>query len=412
MEIKMNYHYSYFIYPYVVKEQKYSKYIQSLLKNTKCTLKIFEKKKNFSMYNYFLPTIREYMFRSFGFAESNTKALDSLSTKLQANMLTDTPCTIFEYDMGQDTQAKIDSQDSIFFKMQKIEIICFNTGICFLAIKTNLEDTEKFADLLDFNYKFRDINAETGKNSGYNKIKIQDGVYSDVKKLADIIKELTGNPVDSKKIDINTSRFLIYSYVCINEEHWNESQGFEYIKKEFYKFANVLDSNFNEDANNDRLKVVNIGEYSKMGITNSGVTLIASSINTSNYTNLPNNFEGEYFYTYVFELYKKFYLSKLLEEFKNSKKAEVTKEKFLEFTNEIWIHEITNNDDGILMHEDLAEVLELDNIYEKVKRQYDIAYKDYRVKNNEKLNKIILILLIISATANVINFTILSKVLL
>ena len=44
-----------------------------------------------------------------------------------------------------------------FFKIRKLEIICFNTGICFLLIKTNLDNTDEFTDILNFNYRFRDI---------------------------------------------------------------------------------------------------------------------------------------------------------------------------------------------------------------------------------------------------------------
>lgn len=302
------------------------------------------------------------------------------------------------------------TRTGIFFKIQKIEIICFNTGICFLAIKTNIEDTDRFSDLLNFNYKFRDINSEVSENLGYSKIKIQTGTFSDIKELSELIKELTGNPVDSKNIDIDINRFLIYSYVCIDQEYWNEAHDFLGIQKEFYKFANVLNSEFNSSYNNDRLKTVNLGNYIKVGVSNAGVNLITSSINTVNYTNLPYEFENEYFYAYIFTLHKKFYLNKLLSDFKNTKKAQKIKKEFIDFTNDIWIHEITNNDNGILIYKDCMEVLDIEASYEKVKRQYDIAYKDFRLKNNEKLNKVVVILLIISGIANIINFIILSRV--
>lgn len=409
MELKMKYHYSYFIYPYIVKEEKYNKYIQRLLRNNKCTLKLFEKRKDLSMYNYFLPTVREYMFKSFGFGESNTRVFNSLGIKLKANMLCQTPCTIFEYDLGQDIQAKVGEEDGIFFKIQKIEIICFNTGVCFLALKTNIEDTDKFTDILNFNYKFRDINSEVKESLGYNKINIQTDSFSDIKKLSELIKELTGNPNDSKKIDIDINRFLIYSYVCIDQEYWNETQNFSKIEKEFYKFANVLNAEFNSSFNNDRLKTVNLGNYIKVGISNNGISLLTSSINTVNYTSLPQEYENEFFYTYIFALYKKFYLCKLLGDFENVKKASEIKTKFVNFTNEIWVHEITNNDNGNLIYKDIEEIIELDKIYEKTKRQYDLVYKDYRVRDNEKINKIILLMLVISLTVNIVNFIILWK---
>lgn len=405
----MKYHYSYFIYPYVVKTEKYGKYMQRLLKNSKCKLKIFEKRKDFSMYNYFLPTVREYMFKSFMFADTSMRVFKSFGIKLQANMLSQIPCTIFDYNLGEDIQAKAGEEDGIFFKIQKIEIICFNTGICFLVLKTNIEDSDKFSDLLNFNFRFRDINSEVKDIFSYNKIKLQTGTFSDIKKLSDIIKELTWNPVESKKIDIDVNRFLTYSYVCLDQEYWNDVHEFKEIEKEFFKFANVLNSEFNSIFNNERLNVVNLGKYIKIGVSSAGVNLITSSINTVNYTNLPFEYENEYFYTYIFALYQKFYLNKLLNDFKNTKEIERNKEEFIKFTNDIWIHEITNNDNGNLMYKEILKGLELDEIYEKVKRQYDIAYKNSKVKNNEKLNKVILFMLIVSLIVNVINFIILYK---
>ncbi len=409
MELKMKYHYSYFIYPYVVKEEKYSKYMQKLLKNTKCRIKIFERRKNLSMYNYFLPTIREYMFRSFMFADSNMKMFNSLGTKIKANMLAQIPCTIFEYDLGKDIQAKAGEEDGIFFKVQKVQIICFNTGICFLALKTNIEETDRFSDLLNFNLKFRDINSEIKDNLDYSKIKIQTDTFSDMKKLSDLIKELTWNTADSKKIDIDINRFLTYSYVCLDQEYWNDTHDFQEIEKEFFKYANVLNSEFNSSFNNDRLSTVNLGKYIKVGISNAGVNLLTSSINTVNYTNLPFEFENEFFYTYIFSLYQKFYMQKLLYDFRNAKKMSDVKEKFLSFTNDIWIHELTNNDNGILIYKETIKTLDLEGIYNKAKRQYDIAYKDLRVRKNERVNRVILFVLIISLCINVINFIALYK---
>lgn len=112
MELRMKYHYSYFLYPYVIKEEKFKCYMQKLLKNSKCTLKTFEKRKNFSMYNYFLPTVRSFMFKSFEFADS--KKIDSIGLSLKTNILASNPCTIFEYNLGEDIQAKTEENRNIF----------------------------------------------------------------------------------------------------------------------------------------------------------------------------------------------------------------------------------------------------------------------------------------------------------
>ena len=58
MELKTRYQYTYFIYPYVIEQNKYEKYLQNLLVNKKCKLRMFEKQKDLDIYNKFLPRVR------------------------------------------------------------------------------------------------------------------------------------------------------------------------------------------------------------------------------------------------------------------------------------------------------------------------------------------------------------------
>ena len=46
MELKMKYQYTNFIYPYIVEEKNYRKYLQKLLRNNKCKPRFFEKEKD------------------------------------------------------------------------------------------------------------------------------------------------------------------------------------------------------------------------------------------------------------------------------------------------------------------------------------------------------------------------------
>ena len=69
MELKTKYQYTYFIYPYMIEEEKYERYLLGLLKNKKCYLKYFEKEKDYNMYHFFLPKVREYLFRNFEFTK-------------------------------------------------------------------------------------------------------------------------------------------------------------------------------------------------------------------------------------------------------------------------------------------------------------------------------------------------------
>ncbi|MCI8519039.1 MAG: hypothetical protein HFJ51_02800 [Clostridia bacterium] len=400
MELKMKYNYSYFIYPYIIKEGGYKRYIQGLMNSEKYIPKFFEKEKNLSIFNFFLPTVRDYLFKSFNLSKDN----NAFDNTLRDNLFRNSPCVMFEYKIGEDAQAKTGEEEGIFFKIDKIELVCFQTGICFLLLKANIEDTNKFAELLNFNVKFRGINSEVANYEEYRNIKIQTSTFGDIKRLSDLIKEITCGMQNAKKLDIDVNRFLTYSYVCLDQEYWNDNKPFEDIEKEFFKFANVLNSEFNSEFINDKLRIASLGDYTKVGISKAGVNLLTSSINTVNYTNLPFEFENEYLYTYIFTLYQKFYFAKLLNDFKSRIKGTRAAKRFIDFTNDIWVHEITNNDNGGLIFKAAKEALELGAIYEKVKEQYDVVYKGFKMKDSDMLNKLILVLLAASVITNIVNF--------
>ena len=107
MELKTKYQYTYFIYPYVIKNNKYIKYIMKLLKNKNVNLKIFQKDKDWDIYQYFLPKVRDYMFSSFGFSKAKIKTLEQMSIDTKAAVLAKYPCTMFEYNIKDDIQGKI-----------------------------------------------------------------------------------------------------------------------------------------------------------------------------------------------------------------------------------------------------------------------------------------------------------------
>ena len=179
MELKINYQYSYFIHPFVIKETKYQKYLLKILKDKRFELKVFQKSKDLNLYQYFLPKISQFLFSSFSHSKMKLDKLQELPEDTKSAILSKYPCTIFEYNLKEDIQGKTDER-GVFFKIQKINLICFNTGICFFVMKTNLEDTKEFADLLNFNYKFREINSESHNLNNYDKIYLQTSTFSDV----------------------------------------------------------------------------------------------------------------------------------------------------------------------------------------------------------------------------------------
>ena len=348
----MKYQYTYFIHPYIIDEKKYSKYLLRLLKNKKCELKIFEKEKELNMYTYFLPIARKYLFSSFDLNKEKIKKLNEFDDNMKSTILSKEPSTIFEYKIEEDMQAKIGQKYGIFFDITKMEIICFNTGICFLIIKTVLEGEPTIEEVLNFNYKFRDINSSVQKLKEYENIQIQTNVFKDIKNLEEVIKEITGPSKDIKELNIDDERFLIYSYMCVEAEKWKEEQGFENIKNTFIKFANILPSKYhiNYEDTREGIEILENLKYVKMGISNQAVTLMTSQIRPENYTKLPFTYENEYLYTYILAMHQKIYLKKLQQEVIKLKTTKEAKRKFIEFTKNIYNQEITNDIEGNLLY--------------------------------------------------------------
>ena len=409
MELKTKYQYTYFIYPYVIKENKYTKYLLKLLKDENCKLRIFRKDKDLNLYSYFSHRTREYMFNSFNWSKSKLSKLEELPIETKAAILAKNPCTIFEYNIKKDIQGKTDIKNGIFFKISKMEIICFNTGICFLSIKTTIEESNKFTDLLNFNYKFRDINQEFSNLNNYDNIRVQTDYFSDVKYFKEFIENLTGPSIESIKLDINTERFFTYSYSCLEQENWNNTSDFEKIRNNYLKFVNILPSDNSINFSKENIKVISKWKYAKLGITKQSVTLLCSSYDLNNYTILAQEYEEQYLYTYILTLYTKIYLKKINIEFRQGTKVNKTRKAFIKFTQNLWINEVTADDTGSLYYQYLKDVLELNNLYYDTKNKYDILYKELNIEKSAKTNVGIIILLVITLIINAINIMYLLK---
>lgn len=402
MELKMNYQYTYFIHPFVVKESKYQKYLLRLLKDNRFKLKVFHKSKDFDLYKYFSPKTGDFLFSSFSQSKLKLHKLEELPNDTKSAILGKYPCTIFEYKLEEDIQGKAEEK-GIFFKIQKIEIICFNTGICFLSMKTNIENSQDFSDILNFNYKFRDIKQEDDLKK-FDRIYLQTGTFNDVNKLTEFIKDITGSNIETMKLDIDTQRFLTYSYVCIDREAWNVNKSFDDIKYNFIKYANFLPADNSADLDNNETITFSEWKYAKLGITKQGVVLFASSSDINNFTDLPDRFENEYFYTYIINLYKKIYLKKLEIEFKQSSNLKKARKKFIEFTKNLWIQEITEDEIGSNINYRLGKILELDRLYYEIKTKYDVLYKELNIEKNSKTIIAVAVILVISLIFNILNY--------
>ena len=411
MELMTKYQYTYFIHPYIIDETKYDKYILKLLKDKRCSYKVFEKEKDLDIYNFFLPNIRSYIFPSFELRGASLKQfLDSKTEEKKKRILKDS-VAYFTYDFAEDIQGKVGAENGIFFKIEGIEIICFRTGICFFTMKTHLENTNKFADLLDFNYRFKGINSEFASLRDYENINIQTDTFNDIKDISEFIKQITGVSTKSKiglgKENIVNSQFYTYSYVCVETSNWSEKSSFSNIENDFFRFANVLPSNYNSDFNKanieHNLHIIEKFKYIKTTLSNTSSNIMCSGIDTYNYTKLPYEYENQYFYLYVLSLYKKMFLMKLNTDFRQYDVFVKMRENFAKFTRRLWDKEVTLDDTGALYYKTLNKTLELDELYAEIQNKYEVIYKDLNIEKNNNYYSIIVILLIFSLIFNTIN---------
>lgn len=409
MELKMNYQYTYFIHPFIIKEGKYQKYMLKMLKDSKFELKRFEKEKDLHVYKFFTPKLRDFLFSSFSFTNEKFNRFQELPIETRAAILAKYPCNIFTYKLKKDIQGKAGNGKGIFFKIQKIEVICFQTGVCFLAIKTNIEDSKDFSDLLNFNYKFRDINQETGILNSYDNISIQTDSFDNIETFKQFISSVTGSNIEAIKLDIDTERFLTYSYACIDQEAWNSESHFEEFEHNFIKYVNVLPADNIANLKKDEVIMFSKWKYAKMGLTKRCIALLASSSDMNNYTILPEEYENQYFYTYIFALYKRIYLKKLGLECKEAINKRKTRKKFIDFTKNLWIQEVSENEIGTMINQKLQEAFELDELYYKIKNEYDTMYKELNIEKNSRITVAITIVLVASLLFNVLNFVMLMK---
>ena len=410
MELKTKYQYTYFIYPYMVDDIKYNKYIIKLLKNKKCKFRIFEKEKDLDIYNHFLPSVREYLFPTFEYRDKVLRDFKFLTKEKKSKIIANQEVACFSYELDKDIQGKMGNEEGIFFNIEKIEIICFKTGICFFTMKTNLANTNELRDLLNFNYRFREINSEFLTLKNYENIKIQTDIFNEVSDISDLIYQITGIYKPKKIItskEVENSNFYTFSYLCVEKKYWNDRTDFSAIESDFYKYANVLPSNYSSDFNKEKvelnLHIIDKYKYSKIALTNLSSNVICSGVDIFNFTKLPYQYENQYFYTYILALYQKMFLRKINIEIKNIEVFNTVRSKFIKFTKEVWEKEITSDDTGSSYYKNLKKTLEIDELYNDIENKYEILYKDLRIDKNNSYYSIIIILLIYSLIFNTVN---------
>lgn len=362
MELKIKNEYTNLIYPYIINKKTYNKYLLKLLKENNCEIKLFEKEKQEDLYNYFLPNIRNHIFTNFSYNKNEINKFENIDKELQSTILSKYSSIIFKYNIKE--------KEEIFSKIETVEIICFNTGICFLLLKTNIKNNE----------------------------------LDNIKELNKIINKIIPKNNNLEKLDIDSKKPYIYSYICLDKEEFNENTQENEIKEKINLLSNIESYNSNKKINLKNIFDINNLEYTKIAITKTASILITSEIDEYNINKLPKIYNNEYLYTYIFELYKYIYLKKLSNKYKESKYYDETRKEFIEYTKTLWSQDITDIYEGKSLIENWSVILGTEKLYNNLKNKYNLLYKEANIEKEQKVNKIILIILIISLIINIINF--------
>lgn len=96
-------------------------------------------------------------------------------------------------------------------------------------------------------------------------------------------------------------------------------------------------------------------------------------------------------------------MKKINYEFSQKKNFYFVKEKFLSFSRKEWIIEVTNDEMGKVLEQGFVKEQELEEIFFKLKNQYDILYKDYEIEKYEKHNSWMILAFIILLVISIIN---------
>lgn len=399
METKIKYQYTYFIKPFKIEEKQYNTYVLKLLKDSKLKLKIFNLEKDVEIDTYFKEDIKKIMFETLSYNKEQLKELENIEENTYSKV-SNIPCICFEYQLEQNTQAKMGEENGIFFRIEKINIVCFKPGICFILIKTFLEENATFNDVLNFNYKLKKINEPAENHNNYEKINLQASNLADKSELLEILQELTGNNLDREA-------FYTFSYLCIDGEEWNENKSFDNINMNFTKLVNVIPAN--ENIKNE-IDTINKSEYIKIGIDQNSTALITNSLDAYNYTKLPFEYENQYLYTLIYVWYQKMILNGFESELKGKYNYKTFKEKLTNFINNIWAKEITTDVSGMKLYKVWREKLKLENTYLEIVNKCEMTYKEERTRKSRRTSKIMWTILAMCLIVNTINILVLINI--
>ncbi|MBC8060897.1 MAG: hypothetical protein H7Y18_09545 [Clostridiaceae bacterium] len=406
MNLKTTYHYSYFVYPFLISNGRYKEFLgKFLLDEKKWALSIMNETDDIDTHSYFLPYVKKFLFPTLYWSSDYRQQFDDMSYNKKLEKISKLTSIKFQYniDESKENNYKFSKLD-INFKILKIELVCFEPGICFLIFKTELDKADFIYsnDILDFNYKFRTINPRYLKKKKSQGIFLMNEEFNDVEDLSSFIDHLLYGYEDVEKENIYFDRLFTYSYMCLDKDEWNEEKSLKDIINEFYKYQYVLpgkfDATFDADFKGIKENIYTRWKYSIYGFSRESGVVFASQKELFNRNKLPIYYETMYFYIFLLAFYQRIALILFSQELMSSGRNKMgnLKQRFTRFTHFSWFSQITNSEQGMDIWKKWQKSFDLISLFDEVQKEYS-EYYDYTVaRGQEKINMLLIVIYTIS----------------
>lgn len=400
------YQYTHFIYPFVVEEKKYDKFLERIISDKKnWNVKLYDANADYDVYSFFLPYIKKFLFQPLFWKTEDRKNFKKYDIKKKMSFLKKMPCITFDYNLKNIKVGNVNTNgEEISFDISSIRLIVFEPGICFIDFKTEIEVYEKyinFDNILDFNYIFKEITPRGDTKIQFNKIRANK--IDDIKSIASFIKRITDG-YETEDIDrIYYDRMFTYSYVCLDKDEWNKPEDFKMLENDFYKLQYVQEGKSESLFNTECEKLLenrySRWQYSMFGFSRESGVVMVSEVEKYNITKLPHDFEKVYIYMVLLGLYQRISLINFSQELLKSSQQRVKnmQHKLTKFVHFTWFSQITNSEHGTDLWKKWQQAFGLNELFEEVHKEYQEYYDEIVAERQNGINTVLMIVYIVSA---------------
>lgn len=376
MELKTKYQYTYFVYPFVVKEKEYAKFITNMILSENWKEKIFNKIDDVEVDTHFIGTAKNRLFPTLKWNLKDKKEFNKSTTAKKAKTLSELPSCMLEYQFDDEVKGKVEEKNAIFFEISKIRLMCFKEGICFLLIKAEIDANTfvNFKDLLNLNYKFRNVTPQFLRIKEYDYIKIQSNRFDTIEDVRKFINKICLGYEETEMQGAYTNRMFVYSYACLDESEWNSYKDFTAIRDYFLKYRHVLASDYNSEFadNIEKDNTYTRWKYSMYGFTKMSGVLFSSATDHFNYTKLPYYYENVYLYIMLYAFYQRLSYVLLLKEIEDIKNKSIVKNKILRMAKNNALNQVSNSEHAMMLWQNWSKTFGLDEMYRSMIDCYNI----------------------------------------